>query len=296
VEIDVAAKTRIIWDNRKFDAAVLTASSEADTWGVNNLQDVLRTRAWRTTGLVSQWVQADFGESIYCACLALVNHNLTYSGLIRVQASDDPAFAEANLLLNEEFPAWADIIGAGEGGAGEHGAGGVFLESERAYYTPDPIRVLYFSLVDGDLVSARYWRVLLVDPVNPDGYMQIGRIFLGLYDEYAKIFANDWRYGGVDDSEADYSAGGQPWTRRQRPRRILLLPWKTFKIQDKYWRFCFFRDKVGLSQDWIIDALPDGGPSERWFTTIFGRFLTYPELTATSPRHSELEIEIVESH
>jgi hypothetical protein len=292
----LAAKTRIIWDNRLFDAAVLTASSEAESWGVSNLQDPLRTRAWRSTGLTGQWFQADFGEPTYCTCLALVNHNLTFDGLVRVQASDDPAFAGANLLMDEEFTAWADIIGAGEGGAGEHGAGGVFLESERAYYAPNPIRVIYFSTVDGDQVRARYWRVLPTDPDNPDGYFHIGRPFLCLYDEYAKIFGYDWRYGGADDSQVDYSKGGQPWTTVLRSRRTLLLPWKAFRIEDKYWRFCFFRDKVGLSQDWVIDALPDGTPSERWFTTLFGRFSTFPELTAISPRHSTLEIEIVESH
>lgn len=292
----MAAKTRIIWDNRKFDGAALSCSSEADTWPVINLQDPLRTRAWRSTDLVDQWWQVDFGEATYCTCLALVNHNLTFNGQVRVQASDDPAFAEGNLLRNDLFPAWTDIIGAGEGGAGEHGAGGVFLESERAYYTPNPIRIIYFSPVGDDQILARYWRVLLADPTNPDGYFAIGRVFLCCYDEYAKIFAYDWRYGGVDDSQVDYSKGGQPWTQVQRPRRILLLPWKTFKIEDKYWRFCFFRDKVGLSQDWIIDALPDGTPSERWFTTLFGRFLNYPELTATSTKHLSLEIEIVESH
>ncbi|TSA12004.1 MAG: hypothetical protein D4R73_02925, partial [Deltaproteobacteria bacterium] len=129
------AKTRIIWDNRKFDAAVVTASSEAETWVAKNLQDSLRPRAWRSTGLVDQWVQADFGEATYCNCLAMIDHNFTFAGLARIQASDDPAFAAENLLRDEEYPAWADIIGAGEGGAGEHGPGGVFPVLARVYYS-----------------------------------------------------------------------------------------------------------------------------------------------------------------
>lgn len=289
----MAKKLRIIWDNRYFDGATLTPSSAEANFPVANLKDKLRKRTWRTTDLSSESLKVDFGESLYCTCLALISHNLTFSGKVTVQASDDPAFG--TLLKNDEYDAWADIIGYGEGGFGAHGYGGGILEAERSYYAPEPIRIIYFDPVGDDQVQARYWRLLFSDAANPDGYFEIGRVFLGLFDEYAKQFGYGWDYTGEDDSQATYSVGGQPWIDRRPLRRVLRLSWQAFSNEDKYWRFLFFLRQVGLSWDFLIDPLPDGKPSERFFTSMYGRFNEIPSLKATENRFSELDFKFVES-
>lgn len=285
---------RIIWDNRQFDQAILSASSETETMGAVNLQDKVRTRPWRTQGVSGEWLAADMRAAVHCTCLALLNHNFTYGAQLTVQTSATADFA---VVKEQTFDLWPDIIGAGEGGAGEHGAGGAFLETERSFYTKNPIRLIYFDLTDEEFYYARYWRVQFTDPANPDGYFQIGRLYLCLYDDYARQFGYGWDYDGEDDSNIDRAENGTPWTQKRPARRVLRLPWKAFRIEDKYWRFLFFRDQVGLSQDFIIDATPGASmPSERHFMTMYGRFRSYPKLTAVSGQASELEIEFVESH
>lgn len=290
-------KLTIIWDNRKFDAAVLTPSSAAPGYPAACLQDAQQTRTWRTTGLGDEFLAIDLGESQYCTCLVLVNHNLTFSGRVRVQAADDPDFAA--LLKDEEYDAWPDIIGAGEGGAGQHGAGGVLLDSERRYYVPNPLRIIYFEPPLGeDHVSARYWRLLFNDPDNADGFVESGRLFLGLYDEYAKKPGYGWGYSYQDDSAITRSPGGQPWTDRRLPYRILRLPWKNFLNEDKYWRLAFFLKQVGISRDFVIDSFPDGRPSERFYTALYGRIsdsVGIPEISADENKYSGVELTIIES-
>lgn len=289
----MAAKLRIIWDNRYFDAATLTPSSAATNFPAVNVQDKLRKRTWRTTGLTGQYLTADLGQSLYCTCLALINHNLTFAGKVTVQASDDPAFG--TLLKDDEYDAWADIIGYGEGGFGGHGFGGVILEADRAYYAPEPIRIIYFDPVGDDQVMARYWRLRFTDAANPDGYLEVGRVFLGLFDEYAKQFSYGWEYAGEDDSEITYSVGGQPWIDRRPLRRALKLSWRAFSREDKYWRFLFFLRQVGLSRDFIIDPVPDGQAAERFFTAMYGRFSDIPSLVAAERQFNEMELSFVES-
>jgi hypothetical protein len=282
-------KLTIIWDNRQFDAAGLTPSSAAAGYPAACLQDPQQTRTWRTTGLAGESLTIDLGASLYCTCLALVNHNLYFGGKLRVQASEDPAFG--TLLKNDEYDAWPDIIGAGELGAGR-----VLLDSERRYYVPNPLRIIYFEPPEGsDQVSARYWRLLFRDS-DADGFIEIGRIFLGLYDEYAKKPGYGWGYAYQDDSAITRSPGGQPWTDRRLPYRLLRLPWKAFLNEDKYWRLAFFLKQVGISRDFVIDSFPDGRPSERFYTALYGRISgSVPEISADENKYSSFELTIIES-
>lgn len=186
---------RIIWNNRHFDAAVLTASSAVATLPAANLQDVQRKRVLRSIGVGTWTVTIDFGESIYRTCMALINHNFTFAATVRVQASDAADFG--TLLKNDLYNVWEDIIGYGEGGMGVHGYGGAILESERKLFAPEPIRIIYFEPEEGaDHVKARYWRWEFEDAANPDDYFEIGRAYLCLYDAYGKQFSWSWPYGG----------------------------------------------------------------------------------------------------
>ncbi len=178
------------------------------------------------------------------------------------------------------------------------------MEAERAFYAPDPVRIIYFEPpADEDQITARYWRLLLIDPGNPDGYLQIGRIFLGLYDEYARNVGYGWGFSYEDDSAVSRSVGGQPWTDRRQPYRVLRLPWKAFLNEDKYWRLSFFLKQVGLSQDFIIDPFPAAAPSERFYTALYGRIYGSsgaagtgtPEITADENKYSGFELTVIES-
>jgi hypothetical protein len=304
-------KLTIIWDNRKFDAAVLTPSSAALGFPASAVQDQLRQRTWRTLTLTNEKLVVDFGESLNCACVALVNHNLGLSGQVRVQAADVADFS--TLLKNVLYDVWpaggyggpagapgnlTPPVGFGECGYGEGAYGGAV---DQTYYPPNPVSSIYFDAP----VQARYWALLPLDPANPNGFFQIGRIFLSLYDTYARRPGYGWGFSYQDDSTIVRSTGGQPWTDRRQPYRVLRLPWKAFANADKYWQLAFFLNQVGLSRDFIIDAFPGAPPPERFFTTLYGRVSgsssnfsgasTTPEITADEAKYSGFELTVVES-
>jgi hypothetical protein len=294
-------KFRAIWDGRFFDAATLTPSSEVATLPARNVQDRLRQRVWRTTGLTDEYLIADLGtpgnpEDVRPAvtALVLINHNLTRRATVTLQAAPTNNFIAP--LISETHNAWIDIIGAGEGGAGgPPGAGGVIFDCHRAWYAPNPIRVIYLN--SDPLEEKGFWKLAFNDPGNPDGYIQVGRIFLTSFDEYKCDWAYPYGAGGIDDSIVDYSPGGQPWTDRRPVRRSLRFGWNgRFSDEDKYWRFYFMMLQVGFSRDWVIDPIPEG-VSSRFFTTLYGRFNPNNDLPVLEQNFaglSDLEINFVE--
>lgn len=298
----MAVTLRTIWDNRFFDAAALTPSSQVATLPAVNLQDPLRQRVWRTTGLEDPYIIADLGsptdpEDVRppVMALALINHNLTRSGQVTVQASLNADFS--SLLLNQTFPAWGYIIGAGEGGAGgPFLAGGGLADCQRSYYAPNPLRTLYLT---GEPLECRgFWKISFSDPANPAGYIEVGRMFPTFFDDYKFDFAYPWDLGGVDDSSVEYSRGGQPWTDRRPVRRGLRFGWNSrFCDEDKYWRFFFMVLQMGISRDWVIDPFPEG-VSSRFFTSLFGRFdpgQRLPILSQQFRGSSDMEFYFLES-
>ncbi|MCX5887985.1 MAG: hypothetical protein NTY36_00870 [Deltaproteobacteria bacterium] len=284
---------RLLWDRRLIDAAVITAASAAPGYPLACLKDPLPCRTYRSAGLAAQSLVIDLGEPAYCTCLGLVNHNFTNDGQITVQAAATPDFAAP--LYTEEFPVWRPIIGFGEGGAGEHGAGGMILESERSFYAPSPLGLYYFATVDGDYVKARYWRLDLADAANPAGYFEIGRLFLGLFDEF--IWQFDWQNRSLlpkDDSDNRYSTGGQRWPICKPTRRGQRLPWSLLAPADKNWRLLFFLGKVGITVPFIIDPLPAGLPSERYFSAMYGHLTELPEVKNVANQYSSAELVVEE--
>jgi len=258
-----------------------------------NLQDPQRSRPWRSLTAAGQYFTADFGKSVAKSALALIDHNLAFADQVTIRVSDDAGGMP--ILFEQTAAAWDDLIGFGEGGFGMLGFGGSVPEEFRTWMAPKPIRVIYLQDDAGNelTVEGRYWTVIFSDSANPDGYIQVGRALLVYHDEYARQFEPGWKYGGKDDSQIDFSEGGQAWTDIRPMRRTVRLRWPAFRNEDKYWRFLFFLQKMGLSRDFVVDCLPGGRPSERFFTTLYGRFSDIPEL-ADFYRYSETELEFEE--
>lgn len=214
---------RTVWDDRFFSQAVLTPSSEVTTMPARNVQDKLRRRAFRTQGLAGQYLLADLGARTDgylrppANALVLVDHNLTMNAQITVQHAATPDFSE--LLFNQTYPAWGDIIGYGEYRYDLLGFGGYVPAADLPFYAPRPIRVIYLDQdAAGQSIEPQplqhYWKFGFSDPDNPAGYLQFGRILPSYYDEYRYLtYPRD--LGGEDHSSIEESAGGQEWCDRR---------------------------------------------------------------------------------
>lgn len=279
---------RIAWDNRNIENGVITASSAAVNFPVANLQDPLRSVCWRSQGIEGQYLTIDKGAAKYCTVIALINHNLTYKARIKIKSSN---VADFSVLEREEVPfdAWEPMIGFGEGGYGMYGYGGLPLEADRLFYTPNPIRILYL-----DPVEAQYERITFEDPTNLDGYIEVGVPFCGLYDEYPNPEFG-FSYDSRDDSEHAYSPGGVRWTDIVPARRLQEFPYGVFEDVYKYWQLVLWANKVGLGRSFLIDPLHNSTKaSAPYFTRMYAHLDSYPKITQNNLNVSDTSIVIEE--
>jgi len=283
-----SANIRFIYDNTDFDSAIITASSEASGFPVSNLQEQRRKKTWRSSSLTNQYISIDFGSSIYANCVVLINHNLTYDGRIKLVATDSSDY-ESNPKLYIRFWAWQSVWGFGEGGFGEHGFGGFPTPAEVNKLFPGVIRIYYFPTTE-----ARYWRLYFEDNDNPDGYFELGRLFLTHYFEPSYNFVWDWKFIPQDRTRVKYTRGGQPIT------YILEKQYKvsfTFEWIEKDEAWTYFVDIVrrfGIRKDIVIDMFPDETKVKGVLTRLYGRFEDVPELI-NKIRRNVISLNFIES-
>lgn len=127
----------------RVDQASISASSEASGLPATNVTQIWKSRVWRATGCSSEWLKFDFGAAAAVRAFALVGHNLTAAATIKIQANATDVWTAPSIDVTLTY----------------HADNLVYL------WTADQ--------------SYRFWRLSIIDAGNPDGYVQVGRIFLG---------------------------------------------------------------------------------------------------------------------
>lgn len=135
------------WDN-KWDVGTLTASLEATNFPATNTRHRWHKKTWRSTALTDpQWLKFDRGASFSSSQVAILRKtNLTTVAEVHLcgNATDvwtAPSFDSGHLDVSEDLMVY------------------LWKELTSGYY--------------------RWWRWAFTDTSNPDGYIEIGRVFFG---------------------------------------------------------------------------------------------------------------------
>lgn len=164
-------KTIRFMHSNLWDSATVTASSAATGFPASNTVNRWHTRAWRTTGVASEWIKGDLGAAYGIKCCIIKYHNFTSSAIVKVEASTND-FATTSVTAT--MPVTSDIS------------------------------VYFFSTAQ----TYQYWRFTVSDATNTDGYVRMGRIFVGTYWSPSRD-ATAYSISYIDPSDMRYSTGGQ---------------------------------------------------------------------------------------
>ena len=159
--------------NNLIDTATATANSAATDFPVTNLQHEWFKKEWRSTGVASEWVKFDLGSAQNVAALVVKYHNFTGAATVHIQANATDAWGAPS--VDVALPVTSDLI------------------------------VYFWSAAQ----SYRWWRLTIVDAGNTDGYVRIGRIFLGTYFAPSRNCDNAYEIEPSDPSVTGMSTGGQ---------------------------------------------------------------------------------------
>lgn len=123
-------------------------STETGDFSVNNLNTDIVEQVWRSqAGTMSAILACDtqIPQGITVDTLALLGHNLTTSATVTVEASNSNTFSPVGFSV------------------------GLNVTKENAYYIAPTFPTQQF----------RYWRLVISDPTNPMGFVQIGTVVFG---------------------------------------------------------------------------------------------------------------------
>lgn len=175
--------------------------TETGDFGLENLNtDVIEQRAQSPFGITALWeLISDTGATnTFVDTIAILNHNFTTSAVVSVQGSDDPSFASVKFTFT------------------------MSVELTNMYYIAPTLPTQ----------SARYYKFLIQDPTNPDGYLRAGTILFGtsLILSRRACFENPVSFGLKHFKDSLETEGFTSVSNDRALRRILGLEFVNLKV------------------------------------------------------------------
>lgn len=153
----------ICYDNiLDLSTAVVTASSSAAEHAATLVQSYRRGLSWQSVGVGSAWMRVAFGAVYRATKAILFDDNLTTSAVVSIKGSVDGV-------------TWTDVL-----------------------MTAEHPSVGYVVIPLGDeFTTYAHLEFGIVDPTNPDGFFEIGRVFIGTEIEAEQPYT--YNYGWSEE-------------------------------------------------------------------------------------------------
>lgn len=237
----------------RIDEAALSGGSWQPTLPLANLKTRTLSQLARSTNvqLASTRFDADLGQSRFIGALALVGHNISVQGQVRITLAD----TQANLTNAPLYTSgWVACWPAGtipqellEWEEDNFWLGTLTAESRAAFQAP-------FVHLFGRTI-ARWLRVEINDTTNQDGYIQLGRAFFS--DVWQPVMNMSYGSGLAyeDKSSVEEALGGNEFFYSRRKARItrLTLDWLT--ADETYVRLLDMQRLLGVTGELLL--VPD---------------------------------------
>jgi hypothetical protein len=244
----IAPTPRVMFRNLVDQAVSLAASSAADGYPVLALQDPQPTVRWKSTSAAAQQITATWALPVAATCLILHNHNLTYRGQVSVISGG----------VRQDYPAWEPIHPFGQTPFGQTPVGGYPAPAYMRGLAGGHTRIIY--LTTPILTNQAVFE--LTDADNPDGYLAVGRIFLGPMMQSPKVFISDHALDWQDKSEVTELDGGQDMSVLRKRVRSLDITFERLPEPFALGALSDFLAQVGNSVPFFFDPFPFG-PGQR---------------------------------
>ena len=160
--------------SNRIDSAILSGGAWSAGLPVTNLQTRILGQIARTADATntSSVINIDFGVARNIQIASLVNHNISLFGRVVFSASSDN-FATTS-YTSGEIEVWPAVYSSDDlEWEDESWWTGTYTAEDTEGYTTNITHIIPL------LAYYRYWRISILDDTNPDGFIQLGRVFLG---------------------------------------------------------------------------------------------------------------------
>jgi len=172
---------RIAYNNLIDDLVLadFTASTQATGFPITNVQEQRLSVRWRTTSPTAQSVIIDMGSAVSVTVAALGGHNLSASATTTIAGGTSASVFTTAVSITRH----ADLM--------------LSFFASKTY---------------------RYWRLSITDPTNTDGYIEVGRLWLGTYITVSPSSLLDFRVTKkrsdmvtIGKNRQKYASAGEGW-------------------------------------------------------------------------------------
>jgi len=214
-----------------WDTATVTANSAATGFPVTNTQTRLYLEHWRSTGLTAEWVKADLGADTVVRAVAIRYSNLRVGDSLAIQAqtasNGDDWDGTPALTLNVSVTVTAAMVTKG---------------------------LIVYNWETAP-TACRYFRALMTATAHADGYIRIGRVYLGTFVEPARDFDKDWTTMNITPSIVMESATGQKFVNVLPQRKRINVSFSSMSAADAT-KMEALRDALGSDKAFFVELLP----------------------------------------
>ena len=229
-------------------SATLSSGSWQTHLRLNNLKSaplgIVARSTNATTG--STEVRADLTISRPVGVLVLCAHNLSSVAQYRVQGSNvsDFSVAEYESGMVDVWPSfWSTEALDWED---DRWWDGKITEEERAGYTANLVHLLDTE------TYARYWRLMMFDTTNPDGYVQAGRLIIA--QAWQPAVNHDWgaKLGYETDTQSESALDGSRYFDVRPRRRFFSCQLSWLDSDEAYGRILEMMRALGTHQELFV--------------------------------------------
>lgn len=269
----------LAWPNR-VEEAVLSGGAWQPTLPLANLHTRELFEVARSVDLAPESTQftCTLPVARNIGLIALVAHNFSLSATVRVEAGygDDLGQAQYD---SGWLAAWPAVVPWGQlEWEDENWWSCQLSEDQREAVT----KVFYLR----PAAIAKTWRVSISDPANPDGFLQLGRAFIG--ESWTPRF--NYGYGNQFGYEADLTAarayGGNEYLRARQSRRTFAFSLDCLVDAEAHARVFDLQRDLGEAGELFV--IPDPSDAENAHRRAFlGRIKKINPITHRNlPMHS----------
>lgn len=196
-----------------------------------NLQDPIIGRVTRSVDLdpSNTWFDVDLQTTYNTRVFAIAGHNFSPDATFRVRLSNDPLFEENIVYDSGLIDVWPAISTTEslEFEDDNFWFGQVSIEQREAFTKTR-------TLVLPAAVNHQYARVEINDTANPDGYIQIGRVFIGEGWQPRINFIAGAGIGWETDTKTFKALSGALYFDRKSPRRVAAFAFDWLSEEEAY--------------------------------------------------------------
>lgn len=186
----------------------------------------------------------------YVGGLVILGHNFSLSAIVRATYSLVPDFS--TIVAQTETNAFPRLY---------HTADLPFESPNWFLGTPLPEDTMRTTtaaicLLDTDVV-ARYIRVEIIDPANPAGYVEIGKLFVGPSFNPARNYAQGASLTVTDASRSSESLGGTKFFNKRGKRRVMSFSFTALDEKENFAKHFDLSAEAGITEELMLIPEPD---------------------------------------